>query len=397
MTQTEPTPDPRTQVQTGGLQATARLMRLEAGTYCIFHASGPARGAYGPLSGMRISPPPGMAGVQVSTFDTDGWIGGHDGAALVRVPPPGGAVLVTTYRATEGCELPGLQVVRLAGTAPRVAPAATAAPAHAEAGSMVAHIQRRGDVKVPLGAWMGQEGSGQWLEGFVIGPASGMAMADLEYQAILGQDWFSPWVEGGQYCGSRGMALPLLGLRVRLKDMAARNFTCRVEASFTDGTRMGPVEDEPLMAPSQAPLEAFRIEIRPRADMMPPPMPDRAAEDSLLAACTDADIQPVVTERPRRGRRGRPQRPPVADVQEAPPQAAGNATRAPGHRAPGDRTTESKTAGNGKTGDATALETDATPSVPWWHRRPDRAAGDATPAPGRRGKAPRRSRARTDA
>ena len=247
-------------VQDGNVQATARLMRLEAGTYCIFHAATPMPGPAGLLSGMRISPPPGGSAVQVTTFAADGWIGACDGAALVRVLPPGGVVLVTTYRVQGAPDLPALQVVRLGGTQPARAavPAAPVSPpVQAEAGSMVAHIQRQGDVTVPLGAWMGRNGSGQWLEGFEITPAMGIAGADVEYQAILGQDWYSPWVEGGGYCGSRGMALPLLGLRVRLKGDAAKRFTCRVEASFTDGTHLGPVEDEALMAATQAPLEAF--------------------------------------------------------------------------------------------------------------------------------------------
>ena len=395
MAETEPAPMPR--ALAGGIQATARLMRLEAGMYCIFHASGPLPGASSPLSGMRVSPPPGGSGVRVSTFEADGWIGSQNGAALVRVSPPGGAVLVTTYCADGTPELPGLQVVRLAGAAPAPASAASspvppmAAPVRAEAGSMVAHIQRRGDVKVPLGTWMGKSGSGQWLEGFMISPASGLAASDIEYQAILGQDWYSPWVEGGQYCGSRGMALPLLGLRVRLKAAVAEAFACRVEASFTDGTRMGPVEDAPLMATTQAPLEAFRIEIVPRTGMEQSVPPDNAVEESLLAACTSADAQPPAPGRVRRGRRGRPTRLPVEQgkrssaggMQAGTPQVPGNVP---------DEEAEGKAA----TGKAEE-KTDAPPAVPWWNRRPDR--GDTLPDPtsGRRGKAPRRPRARADA
>lgn len=383
MTETGPAPVPP--AQAGKVQATARLMRLEAGTYCIFHASGPASGAAGPLSGMRVSPPPGGSAVQVSTFEADGWIGARDGAALVRVPPPGGAVLVTTYHAEGAPDLPGLQVVRLSGTAPVRAggPAVPAAPpVQAEAGSMVAHIQRQGDVSVPLGAWMGRNGSGQWLEGFEITPATGLAVGDIEYQAILGQDWYSPWVEGGQYCGSRGMALPLLGLRVRLKEDAARTFACRVEASFTDGTRMGPVEDEPLMAATQAPLESFRIEITPRtAEELPVP-PDNAAEETLLAA--SADTRPAAGGRLRRGRRARPARRPA---QPMVPDADGTQVRAVQEVAE-DSPAPSPPRSTGP--------------VPWWNRRPERSVatnGDAAadPAPGRRGKAPRRSRARADA
>lgn len=288
--------------QADTIQATARLIRLAEGTYCIFHAAPPADMRTGGLSGMRISSPPGMTAVQVSTFDADGWIGGRDGAALVRIPARGAAVLVTTYRDTEHArDLPGLQVVRLSGGTGRVAPpvsdpdpAETALPAGDHDGSMTAHIQRRGDVKAPLGAWMGKTGSGQWMEGFAIQPGSAVAVDDLEYQAILGQDWFSPWIGGGEYCGSRGMALPILGLRVRLKGKAASAFTCLVEASFIDGSRVGLAEDAPVMAPTQAPLEAFRIELRPcpSRSVLRPPVPENAAEEALLAALTPA-TQPV--------------------------------------------------------------------------------------------------------
>ena len=51
--------------------------------------------------------------------------------------------------------------------------------------------------------------------------------------------WLSPWVEGGKFCGSRGMALPLLGLSVRLKGTAAKAFECSYSATFVDGSAVG--------------------------------------------------------------------------------------------------------------------------------------------------------------
>lgn len=328
----------------GALQASARLVRLEAGTYCIFHAAAQVAMPAGRVSGMRITPPPGVADVRVSTFDADGWIGAQGGAALVRVPAHGGAVLVTTYRdGTESADLPGVQVVRLSGPG---LPAQMPAPApqgndpvvrQAEEGGMVAHIQRRGDVRAALGEWMGTCGSGQWVEGFSIQPSAGVAAYDLEYQAILGQDWFSPWVEGGEYCGSRGMALPVLGLRVRLKGAAVKAFQCHVEASFTDGTRLGPVGDGPVMAPGLAPLEAFRIQILPRPVEQPQPPVD-VVEDAAEPA------------------------PPVARVRRMRRPVPARAV------APGDR----------------AAQVTTEDRAPWWRRRPAR---DATAAPVRHGRA----------
>ena len=130
---------------------------------------------------------------------------------------------------------------------------------------MVAHIQERGDVGAMLGEWLGERGSKKWIEGFGISPVARDHAADLEYQAVLGRGWLSPWVEGGQFCGSRGMALPILGLRVRLRGKAAETHEVQVAASFCDGTEVGPVAGgEACEAESLAPIEAFQVTVRRR-------------------------------------------------------------------------------------------------------------------------------------
>ncbi|CAM2892232.1 hypothetical protein KOXY103107_07010 [Komagataeibacter xylinus] len=68
------------------VQATARLMQLEAGLYCLFHAALSAPMHFGKLTGMRVSAPPGMDGVRVSTFDAQGWIGASTGQRWWRCP-----------------------------------------------------------------------------------------------------------------------------------------------------------------------------------------------------------------------------------------------------------------------------------------------------------------------
>ncbi|WP_241694376.1 hypothetical protein [Komagataeibacter melomenusus] len=370
------------------MHVTARLMRLDAGLYCLFHAAAPAPAQFGRLTGMRISAPPGGDGVKVSTFDAQGWIGASAGAALVAVPAGGGAVLVTTYRDRDAPgELPALQIVRLGGpvaarpAAAQPARVAQAAPALPE-GRMMAHIQHRGDVQAELGAWMGESGSGHWLEGFAIQPAPGIAPHDLEYQAVLGQDWFSPWVSGGAYCGSRGMALPLLGLRVRLKGAAAEACECQVEASFTDGSRMGPVADAPVMAATQAPLESFRVVVRPRivaeAAVSAPVLADDRMEEQLLEALSPPVAPAPPAGRVRRGRRIPPQRP----GRMAPTGAA----EAPAATTMAPEVTKPEGTQRKGSGQAQA----APGPVPWWHRKP---GGAATPARSARrsGRAPRRS------
>ena len=102
--------------------------------------------------------------------------------------------------------------------------------------------------------------------GFQPEPAAGIVPpADIEYQAVLGRGWMSPWIEGGKFCGSRGMALPLLGLKVRLKGEAAKTHECSYSATFVDGSSVGPVPaGETCEAESLAALEAFQVVAPPR-------------------------------------------------------------------------------------------------------------------------------------
>jgi len=124
---------------------------------------------------------------------------------------------------------------------------------------IVAHVQRAGDVGGKIGDWVGTRGSRQWIEGFSLLPR-GLSSSDIEYQAVLGRGWLSPWIEGGKFCGSRGMALPLLGLKVRLKGDAAKTYECGYSATFVDGSAVGPVPGgETCEAESLAALEAFQV------------------------------------------------------------------------------------------------------------------------------------------
>ena len=237
---------------------------------------------------MRITPAPGIAGrpeaVSVSTFREDGWLNGT--AALVRVTDGSAQILVTIYQHKGMDAAPRLQVLRLSGepntaAAPQAVAAASKRPAAAEAPQaaaapadppppvanpeVMAHIQTMGDVGCLLGEWLGLKGSRRWVEGFGMAPIEGVAPEDLEYQAVLGRNWLSPWVEAGKFCGSRGMALPLLGLKVRLKGAAAKAYECTYSATFVDGSEIGPVSaGQTCEAESLAALEAFQIAIHPR-------------------------------------------------------------------------------------------------------------------------------------
>jgi hypothetical protein len=263
------------------LKVSGHLMTLDTGLFCIVQTPSRALDAAAGLPGVRISLPPGPASrpeaLSISTFRPDGWLLGGGDAALVRVLNGPAQILVTIYQsptATDGA--PNLQVLRLmepiAGAAAPAPAAGAAAPAPGGAArraprmmEMVAHIQERGDVGAMLGEWLGERGSKKWIEGFGISPAHDITAADIEYQAVLGRGWLSPWVEGGQFCGSRGMALPILGLRMRLRGAAAETHDLSYAASFLDGTEVGPVAaGEPCEAESLAPIEAFQVIVRRR-------------------------------------------------------------------------------------------------------------------------------------
>ncbi len=270
------------------LKVTGHLMTLESGLFCIYPA--PGAGTLDPMSGLpgvRITLPPGAAhanrDVRIATFREDGWVSGAMDGALIRVPEGPAQILVTVYQAAGGNDPPRLQVLRLsevaAGAAAGPEPAVVAAPSGAPAAvpaaeaaptgpvEISAHVQRRGDVTARIGEWIGDRGSKAWIEGFAIKPEIEITPEDIEYQAVLGRGWLSPWAEGGQFCGSRGMSLPILGLRVRLRGAAAATHECVVAASFVDGTSIGPVANgEACETESLAPLEAFQVAIRRRED-----------------------------------------------------------------------------------------------------------------------------------
>jgi hypothetical protein len=247
------------------LKVSGHLMALPAGLFCIInqpHAHPTANG----LPGVRISPPPGGGDqLEITSFRADGWLSANGDAALVRVHKGPAQLLVTIYQQPNQPDAaPKLQVRQLIGVADMPAAPPPAEPR--EKLDVMAHIQTRGDVGVKFGHWLGEQGSQHWIEGFAIAAPEGVDVADLAYQGVLGRGWLSPWVDAGQYCGSRGMALPLLGLRVRLSGEAAEQFDLTVAASFIDGTKAGPVgQDETCESPSLAPLEAILVTLTPKA------------------------------------------------------------------------------------------------------------------------------------
>ncbi len=336
------------------LKVSAHLMTLDAGLFCVFNSPGasPPDAATG-LPGVRLSAAPAPAGsggtVDISAFNAGGWLGGGNGAALVRVTGGAAPVLVTIYQDPSGQQdAPKLQVIRLT-EAGAEGPAATARPddpapdrteppVQGKDIEVAAHIYGRGDVAGRLGRWMGERGSKRWVEGFGLMPSAGVAASDIEYQAVLGRNWQSPWSEGGQFCGSRGMSLPILGLRVRLRGAAAKTHKLSVSASFVDGTEVGPVSDgEACEAPSLSPLEAFQVMLEPLKQAQNVPAPDSPVQHAAapkrgraaVAAASAKSVRQKASEAPHLKKIvAKPSRKAVAAMPTVPPKAAAKRTPA---------------------------------------------------------------------
>jgi len=259
------------------LKASAHLMTFDPGIYCIVQTPGVRRPDDGSgLPGVRITLPPNPQqphdAVSISSFRPDGWMSGSSDAMLIRVTSGPAQVLVTIYQAPNGVDnAPRIQVLRISeeqAAAQAAAPArvpGTVAETPTVTPEVVAHVQARGDVGTRLGEWVGERGSKRWIEGFIVAPQPPIAASDIEYQAVLGRGWLSPWVEGTNLCGSRGMALPILGLRLRLRGEASSQYDVSYSATFIDGTAVGPVPaGEACEAESLAPMEAFQLVFAPR-------------------------------------------------------------------------------------------------------------------------------------
>jgi Clostridial hydrophobic W len=259
-------PAPPVDARVQELKSSAHLMTLETGIYCLVNGSILPKDTA--ISGVRVSPTdPTDLNVSITSFRSDGWLNGAGDAALIKVLNGPAQIMVTIYQPGTGLEeAPKIRVLRLSEP-PAGTPAETpATPVRrpvmvmTEPHDVIAHVQRTGDVGIDFGEWVGTPGSQCAIEGFSLTAPTDLAPGDLTYQAVLGRGWLSPWSESGQFCGSRGMALPLLGLKVKLSDAAAKRYSLTYEATFIDGSKIGPVEsDESCETDSLSPLEAMRV------------------------------------------------------------------------------------------------------------------------------------------
>lgn len=128
---------------------------------------------------------------------------------------------------------------------------------------VMVHVQRRGDVRVSGTGWAGGPGQGNWIEAISITPLEQLSRKDIEYKALTVSGVESPWVPGGELCGSRGQGIALAGIAIRLTGAAAQRYDVAYEGTFISGARgLQGQNGKPLRSDRIGdPLEALRVMI----------------------------------------------------------------------------------------------------------------------------------------
>jgi hypothetical protein len=249
-------------------EVTAQLLNIEPGLYTVEVLAPRAfRGASGMIVPcIRLDPiyDSGDARAFVSTLADSAFIQPGNHVTYLRVEGSNASVLLTIYKLTGGMEAPELRISLVQpGREDTSATTAFAAQA-SEMLTLLAHVARAGDVAVGGGVWAGRLGGGVAIEGFAVTPGGAIKPDDIEYQAILGSDWATPWHSAGDFCGSRGLSLPILGARVRLRGEAAKSYSVNYWGNFIGVGEIGPIADGAVCAAAGAPLEAFRVVLNRR-------------------------------------------------------------------------------------------------------------------------------------
>jgi hypothetical protein len=261
---TPPAGEPR------GLVATVQPLTFEPGLYRV-EISAPAGqvtelGVVLPCVRIEFLPAtpacPGHG--TLVTLKDGGWLWASDVPTFVTVAGGCAGALMTSYRAGDDMRSPAVRITHLPSSlATAAAPDAEPVPILPAAINlwMVAHVTGAGELAAAADGWLGEPGGA--IEGFSMTPGAPFAPADIEYQAILGTDWCTPWVQGGMFCGSRGLNLPIFGFRLRLGKRWPE-YGCTYSGRFAGGLTSGPHHDGETCQADETPLEALHAVIARR-------------------------------------------------------------------------------------------------------------------------------------
>ena len=275
------------------LDSNATFLTFEPGLYAIdFRAASGSMSDVGlPLPCARLEPvpmPTSAGRAFVSMTPEGGWLSRATAAAHVLVVGGRAGAVLTIYRPTDGTPMPEVRFRSVVSAAPATEGAAQApslaaqvAPATSDGAAMLlmVHVEGQGDRTERTGNWAGDTGGQRSIEGFSLALPAGLSSSDLEYQGIMGEDWRTPWFEAGAFCGSRGLQLPLLGFRLRLRGAAAERYDCSAYGQFARHGVVGPVGNGEDCHADHLPLTAMKVEIALKAP--PAPAEDEPASEPV--------------------------------------------------------------------------------------------------------------------
>ncbi len=280
-------------VQPNALAASVQVLPLPVGLYLfsVRPSDPPGASASGRLRlpAMQVGLGPGVPPDQVEFMAGPGtqaaWLITPTDLLVVKVNGVGATLILNSVRAPEGRTL-SIKVERLDGRTGSVArapstpdeetprdavpTAATFAGADVDlplAVQIGAHICTRGDMNFTNVPWAGRIAPGLWIESFTVRPLERFEPKDVEYKALTGSGFETPWVSDGAPCGTRGMGVPLVAFALRFKGTAAAGFDCEYSGYFQSGVTVGPLRNGAPCRSTVAndPLEGIQVRLVKRS------------------------------------------------------------------------------------------------------------------------------------
>jgi GT2 family glycosyltransferase len=278
-----------------GMSASVQVLPLPQGLYLfsVKSASPVTPRSNGELSlpAVHVGLGPGVHPEQVEFIagpNTHGaWLFAPGDLLVMKVNRAGAMLVMTSVRAPGGDVL-SIKVERLearAEEAGAVAPAVADAveanpliPTHERADQAGArpyvpvqiglHVRSRGDMTFVDAPWAGRVAPGLWIESFSVRPLEALGASELEYKALTGSGFETPWLSEDKMCGTKGMAVPLVGFALRIKPGAAgAGYDCEYSGYFQSGVTVGPLRNGAPCRSTVAndPLEGVQVRLLKRA------------------------------------------------------------------------------------------------------------------------------------
>jgi len=302
--------DPKAQAATQdleGLSASVQVLPLPVGLYLFsVRAATPtvAEASAGlSLPAIHVGLGPGVRTEQVEFVAGPGtngtWLFAQGDMLVAKVVGAGATLILTSIRAPGG-EALSIAVERLenrvdsavahaAEKKPAAVKSAARSPAPPAAAAVEGeslplqirvHMRARGDRTFINEQWAGRTGPGLWIESFSVQPLGAFGARDIEYKGLTASGFETPWISDDLMCGTRGMAVPLIGFAVRLKPgPETPAYDCEYSGYFQSGTVSGPFRNGTPCRSTAAndPLEGLQIRIVKRASPARPPATAQAA------------------------------------------------------------------------------------------------------------------------